>query len=63
MKPSSSEDRKLTLKQAASLIGCDYKCYQSLESGSEDVRLSMLERMFKAFELPVTRLLEPHRWY
>jgi transcriptional regulator with XRE-family HTH domain len=53
------KQRKLTQEKAASLIGCDYKYYQSLESGAKDMRLSMLERISKAFGLKVTVLSDP----
>ena len=60
---------KLTQKQAATLIGCDYKYYQAIEAGSKDIKLSMLERLAKPFglgteqlfleALPPTTLKEP----
>jgi transcriptional regulator with XRE-family HTH domain len=52
------KQRKLTQEKAASLIGCDYKYYQSLEAGSKDVRLSMLERIAKAFGIKAAVLLD-----
>jgi len=48
----------LTQEKAASLIGCDYKYYQRLEAGAKDVRLSMIERIAKAFDLKASILLD-----
>ena len=51
------KQRELTQEKAAALIGCDYKYYQSLEAGSKDVRLSMLERIAEGFGISASVLL------
>ncbi len=52
------KQKMLTQEKAASLIGCDYKYYQRLEAGAKDVRLSMIERIAKAFDLKASILLD-----
>lgn len=52
------KQKMLTQEKAASLIGCDYKYYQRLEAGAKDVRLSMIERIAKAFDMKASILLD-----
>jgi transcriptional regulator with XRE-family HTH domain len=53
------EHRGLTQERASHLIGCDYKYYQTLEAGSRDIHLSMLERIANAFGVDASSLVGP----